>query len=61
MAEDRNQSQKADKRPSMAVPVQVQCEGYRCLAYRNESGAWVDYHNGQLLKGPIRIVEYTFG
>jgi hypothetical protein len=61
MAEDMKQRQKAGKYPSLTVPVQVQCEGFRCLAYRNENGEWVDYHNGQLLKGPVRIVEYTFG
>lgn len=59
MAEDRKQSQKAEKRPPLAIPVHVQCEGFRCLAYRNETGEWVDYHNGKLLKGPVRIIEYN--
>ena len=58
MAEDMQQSQKAEKRPPLAIPVHVQCDGFRCLAYRDESGAWVYYHNGELLKGPVRIIEY---
>ena len=59
MAEDTKLGQKAEKRPPMAVPVQVQCESFRCLAYRNETGAWVNYHSGELLKGPVRIIEYN--
>lgn len=43
-----------------AVPVHVQCEGFRCLAYRDKSGAWINYHNGEPLKGTVRIIEYNF-
>lgn len=29
--------------PSPGVPVLVQCEGYRCLAARDDGGAWRTY------------------
>lgn len=58
MAEDTKLGQKAEERPPLAVPVHVQCEGFRCLAYRDKAGAWVDYHSGELLTGPVRIIEY---
>ena len=50
--------QKAEKRLPPAVPVHVQGEGFRCLAYRDEDGHWINYHNGEPLKGNVRVVEY---
>jgi len=41
-----------------AVPVQVQCENFRCLAFQDKDGRWLDYHNGKLLTGRVHIVEY---
>jgi hypothetical protein len=58
MAEDMKQRPKAQKRPPLALPVQVQCDGFRCLAYRDKDGAWVNYHSGELLKGAVRVIEY---
>lgn len=52
--------QKAEKRLPLAVPVHVQCEGFRCLAYRDKTGNWINYHSGEPLKGPVRVIEYNF-
>ena len=41
-----------------AVPVQVQCDGYRCLAYRDQDGRWINYHNGAPIEGTVRPVEF---
>ncbi|HWC58414.1 MAG TPA: hypothetical protein VHC44_01875 [Verrucomicrobiae bacterium] len=60
MAENAKPHGKARQLPPPAVPVQVQCEGYRCLAYRDKNGTWINYHNGQPLKGTVKLVEYTF-
>jgi len=60
MAENTKRVQKAGKPLPPAVPVQVQCEGYRCLAYRDRAGTWVNYHNGEPLKGAVKVVEYEF-
>ncbi len=51
---------RAGKPLPAAVPVQVQCEGYRCLAYRDKEGNWINYHNGQPLKGTVKLVQYAF-
>jgi hypothetical protein len=48
--------QKAER--TQAVPVHVQCDGFRCLAYRDKNGVWVDYHNGKPLTGTVKVVEY---
>jgi hypothetical protein len=47
-----------DKTPKTdsIMPVQVQCEGYRCMAYRNEIGAWIDFHTGKPIKGKVQEV-----
>jgi len=61
MAENTKQGvHKAGKPLPPAVPVQVQGEGFRCLAYRNENGDWIDYHSGERLEGEVKVVEYKF-
>jgi hypothetical protein len=50
----------AGKHLPPAVPVQVQCDGYRCLAYRDKAGNWINYHSGERLHGEVRIIEYKF-
>ena len=49
--------QKKDR--SFAIPVQVQCDGFRCLAHRDEQGRWIDFHTGQPLKGDVEQVEHA--
>ena len=49
---------KGTKQAAKATPIPVQCEGFRCLAYRDESGAWVDYHSGKLISGSVRVIDY---
>jgi hypothetical protein len=46
-----------DKSLPLAVPVQVQCDGFRCLAYRDQNNKWVDFHTGKLLEGSLRLIE----
>jgi hypothetical protein len=50
--------QKAERRLPLAVPVHVQCDGFRCLAYRDKNGQWINYHNDEPLTGEVRVVEY---
>lgn len=49
--------QKKDRH--VAIPVQVQCDGFRCLAYREEQGRWIDFHTGQSLKGEVEEIGYN--
>jgi hypothetical protein len=58
MADDTHYVDKAEKHPALAVPVQVQCEGFRCLAYRDKNGTWINYHSGEPIKGTVRLIEY---
>ena len=48
----------AGKHLTLAVPVYVQCEGFRCLAYRDKSGNWINYYSGEPLQGTVTPVGY---
>jgi hypothetical protein len=37
-------------------PFIVQCADFRCMAYRDSSGKWLDYFTGDELKGDVKIV-----
>ncbi len=41
----------------LAAAVQVQCEGFRCLAYRDHDGKWIDFHTGEVLAGTVTVVQ----
>jgi hypothetical protein len=43
------------KEDSIAL-VQVQCAGFRCMAYRDETGAWIDFHMGKPITGYVEEV-----
>jgi len=36
--------------------VWVQCNGYRCLAYLDATGKWVNFYTGKKLKDFIKII-----
>jgi hypothetical protein len=37
-------------------PFIVQCSDFRCMAYRDTSGKWWDYFNGDEIKGEVTIL-----
>jgi hypothetical protein len=41
------------------VPIHVQCEGFRCLAYRDKNGIWINYHSKEPIKGHVQVVDYA--
>jgi hypothetical protein len=44
--------------PSPGVPVWVQCEGYRCLAARDENGAWLSYPGRKPIEKVRRLLPF---
>ena len=34
----------------------VQCRGYRCLAYRDAEGRWVNFYTGKVLTGVVKPI-----
>jgi hypothetical protein len=36
--------------------VWVQCEEYRCLAYFNADGKWINFYTGKQLKGFVSVI-----
>lgn len=42
--------------PAPGVPVQVQCTGFRCMAFRDSEGRWVDFFSRKFLSGVLGVV-----
>jgi hypothetical protein len=55
----RDETQKITRRiPNpREKPFIVQCEGFRCMAYRDARGQWRDYFNGDEIKGQVTIIK----
>jgi hypothetical protein len=39
--------------PPPGVPVQVQCNGFKCMAYRDKDGNWMDFFTRKCLPGGL--------
>lgn len=42
--------------PSPGVPVQVQCNGFKCMAYRDKDGNWMDFFTRKFLPGVLGVI-----
>jgi hypothetical protein len=42
--------------PILGVPVQVQCEGYKCMAYLDKTGQWIDLFTRKPLPRVLGVV-----
>lgn len=42
--------------PPPGVPVQVQCEGFKCMAYRDNEGKWMDFFTRKFLPHVLGVV-----
>lgn len=42
--------------PPSGVPVQVQCVGYKCIAFRDREGRWVDLFTREFLPRVLGVV-----
>lgn len=42
--------------PPPGVPVQVQCNGFKCMAYRDKEGNWMDFFTRKFLPGVQGVV-----
>jgi hypothetical protein len=42
--------------PALGVPVQVQCDGFKCMAYRDKDGKWVDFFTREFLARVLGVV-----
>jgi hypothetical protein len=52
------QEAKAARTPDLDLSqlIWVKCHGYRCLAYRNAKGRWVNFYTGKVLSGTVKPV-----
>jgi hypothetical protein len=42
--------------PAAGVPVQVQCDGFKCLAFRDKHGNWKDFFTRESLPVVLGVV-----
>jgi hypothetical protein len=42
--------------PVIGLPVQVQCEGFKCMAYRDRDGRWVDLFSHKFTDRVLGVV-----
>lgn len=42
--------------PAPGLPVQVQCMGFKCMAYRDKDGNWMDFFTRKFLPGVLGVV-----
>jgi hypothetical protein len=43
-------------RPATGVPVQVQCDGFKCMAFLDGEGRWVDLFSRQFVARVLGVV-----
>jgi hypothetical protein len=36
--------------------VWVQCKGYRCLAYLDSTGKWINFYTGEILTDFVKVI-----
>ena len=42
--------------PPPGVPVEVQCSGFKCMAFRDLEGNWIGYLTRKFLPGVLGVV-----
>jgi len=42
--------------PVPGLPVEVQCDGFKCMAFRNSSGKWIDLFSREFLTRVLGVV-----
>ena len=42
--------------PRLGLPVQVQCDGFKCMAFLDEKGRWVDFFTHEHLSRVFGVV-----
>ena len=43
--------------PELGLPVQVQCNGFKCMAFRDKNGHWKDLFTLESLPGVLGVVK----
>lgn len=38
------------------ILIWVQCEGYRCLAYMDAAGKWINFYTGEKLMDFVKVI-----
>jgi hypothetical protein len=60
MHDKHPESAKGDEKygplPRLGLPVQVQCEGFKCMAYRDKNGKWIDFFTHESLSRVLGVV-----
>jgi hypothetical protein len=52
---EQNKAQMEIDFPPVGMAVIVQCEGFRCIAYRTEGGQWKSLYGNEILKNVVQF------
>ena len=42
--------------PPLGLPVQVQCDGFKCMAYLDKAGRWKDFFTHEFMTHVLGVV-----
>jgi hypothetical protein len=42
--------------PVVGLPVQVQCDGFKCMAFRDRQGRWVDLFSHEFVPRVLGVI-----
>jgi hypothetical protein len=42
--------------PALGVPVQIQCDGFKCMAFLDREGRWVDLFSREFVPRVLGVV-----
>jgi hypothetical protein len=51
-----NASQTVIRIPSYGDLAWVQCKGYRCMAFVDATGQWINFYTGEKLKTFVKVI-----
>ncbi len=54
---DTNKNETSGLVPIFKDLVWVHCKEFRCLAYLDETGKWINFYTGKKLTGFVKIIE----
>ncbi|HYG22992.1 MAG TPA: hypothetical protein VEH04_09435 [Verrucomicrobiae bacterium] len=40
----------------LVLPIRVRCGSQQCLAYRDKTGMWIDYENGEPIFERVEVI-----
>ena len=56
----RNRKRESPSGLTIEQMSRVQCHGFRCIAYQDVKGRWINFYTGKLLHGLVKVIKSPF-